>query len=219
MKVVAVVPMKLNNRRLPNKNIKKFSNGIPLCKYILNTLTKVNGIDEIYVYCSSDDIKQYLDPKIKYLKRSPNLDKDTTKMNEVLKCFASEVDADVYVMTHATSPFVCNESIEDALKHVINEDYDSALAVKKIQDFLWVDNKPFNYDLENIPRTQDLKPMYMETSGFYIYNKNIITKYGRRIGFKPFLKEVNEFEAVDIDEIEDFEIADAIILSRDKGVN
>ena len=30
-KVTAVVPMKLNNRRLPQKNTKSFTNGKPLC--------------------------------------------------------------------------------------------------------------------------------------------------------------------------------------------
>ena len=37
MKTVAVVPMKLNNRRLPQKNTKPFTNGKPLCWYILST--------------------------------------------------------------------------------------------------------------------------------------------------------------------------------------
>ena len=48
MKTVAVVPIKLNNERLPNKNIKPFDNGLPLCHYIFETLKKVNGIDKIY---------------------------------------------------------------------------------------------------------------------------------------------------------------------------
>lgn len=47
MKTVAVVPMKLNNRRLPNKNIKSFTNGKPLSYYILSTLLIVGGIDEV----------------------------------------------------------------------------------------------------------------------------------------------------------------------------
>ena len=33
MKTVAIVPMKLNNRRLPQKNTKSFTNGKPLCHY------------------------------------------------------------------------------------------------------------------------------------------------------------------------------------------
>ena len=53
MKTVAVVPMKLNNRRLPQKNTKSFSNGKPLCYYILHTLLQVKQIEEVYVYCSN----------------------------------------------------------------------------------------------------------------------------------------------------------------------
>ena len=49
MKTVAIVPMKLNNRRLPQKNTKSFTNGKPLCHYILSTLLTVEGVDEVYV--------------------------------------------------------------------------------------------------------------------------------------------------------------------------
>lgn len=48
MKVTAVVPMKLNNRRLPQKNTKCFKNGKPLCWYILSTLLKINEIEEFH---------------------------------------------------------------------------------------------------------------------------------------------------------------------------
>lgn len=210
MKIVAVVPMKLNNERLPNKNTKPFDNGNPLCWYILNTLLKVKEIQDIYVYCSNEDIKKYIPKQIKYLKRDPSLDSSTTKMNEILTCFAKEIDADIYVMTHATSPFVSTESIETGLEKVKNDKYDSALAVQVVQEFLWKDGKPLNYELENIPRTQDLEKIYSETSGFYIYKKEIITKLNRRIGINPFLVEVSKIEATDIDELEDFQIANAI---------
>ena len=73
MKVTAFVPMKLNNERLPGKNTKSFTNGKPLCQYILNTLLKVEGIDEIYVYCSDQSIMLYLPKGIKFLKRDPAL--------------------------------------------------------------------------------------------------------------------------------------------------
>lgn len=210
MKTVAVVPMKLNNSRLPNKNTKAFKNGDPLCSYILNTLLKVEGIDEVYVYCSNEQICEFIPEGVKYLKRGEDLDRDTTKMNEVLARFSNDVDADVYVMTHTTAPFIKAESIATGLNAVVNEEYDSSFAVKKLQDFLWKDGVPFNYSLDNIPRTQDLEPLYCETSGFYIYKKEIIKEHGRRIGFNPFLVEIGEIESIDIDEREDFEIADAV---------
>lgn len=210
MKIVAVVPMKLNNRRLPQKNTKSFTNGKPLCYYILSTLLKVEGIDEIYVYCSNPDICDFIPEGVKYLRRSESLDQDTTKMNDVLKCFATDVPADIYVMTHTTAPFVKPESIKKGLDAVTSGEYDSSFAAKKLQDFLWKDGVPFNYELDNIPRTQDLSPLYEETSGFYIYEKTVMTEMGRRIGNKPYIVEVGEIESVDIDEAEDFMIADAI---------
>lgn len=210
MKTVAVVPMKLNNRRLPQKNTKSFTNGKPLCCYILSTLMKVSGIDEVYVYCSNPDIKEYIPEGVKFLKRSESLDQDTTKMNEVLKCFAEDVPADIYVMTHTTAPFISAESIEKGLNAVLSGEYDSSFAAKKLQDFIWKDGKPFNYKLDNIPRTQDLEPLFEETSGFYIYRSEVMTRLNRRIGDKPFITEVGEIESIDIDEPEDFEIADAI---------
>lgn len=210
MKVVAVVPMKLNNRRLPQKNTKRFTNGNPLCYYILSTLLKIEQIDDVYVYCSNPEIKHYIPQGVKFLERSKELDKDTTKMNEVLQSFAREVPADVYVMTHTTAPFISRESIIKGITAVLKDGYDSSFAAKKLQDFLWKDGEPFNYDLSNIPRTQDLPPLYEETSGFYIYKSEVMTNYNRRIGNKPYIVEIGEIESIDIDEPEDFAIADAV---------
>ena len=210
MKIVAVVPIKLNSERLENKNIMPFDNGKPLCSYILETLLKVSEIDEVYVYCSNDDIKKYIPETVKYLKRSETLDQNTTKINEVLLAFAHDVEADIYLMTHTTAPFVKKESIKKGLQAVLTKEYDSSFAAKSLQEFMWKDNKPFNYDLENIPRTQDIAPFLCETSGFYIYNRDTILKKKRRIGDKPYIVEVSGIETVDIDEKEDFDIANAI---------
>ncbi len=221
MKVIAVVPMKLNNRRLPQKNTKPFTNGKPLCYYILSTLLSIPEIDNVYVYCSNPDIQNYIPEGVVYLKRSESLDQDTTKMNEVLQSFAKDVPADVYVMTHTTAPFISADSIREGLCHVLEGKYDSSFAAKKIQDFLWKDGKPVNYSLDNIPRTQDLEPLFEETSGFYIYNTDVMTKLNRRIGDNPFVVEVSEIESIDIDEPDDFQIADAvfnhIILPKEKN--
>lgn len=210
MKTVAIVPMKLNNRRLPQKNTKAFKNGKPLCYYILSTLLTIEEIDEVYVYCSNPEIIEFIPDGVKYLKRSEKLDQDTTSMTEVLTCFTEEVPADIYVMTHTTAPFISKDSIEKGLHAVKSGEYDSSFAAKKLQDFLWKDGLPFNYELSNIPRTQDIPPIFEETSGFYIYKHDVMANLHRRIGDNPFIVEVGEIEAVDIDEPEDFAIADAI---------
>lgn len=210
MKIVAVVPIKLNNERLPGKNIKILEKNKPLCSYILETLCDVKYLDEIYVYCSDETIKNYIPKEATYLKRSQNLDTNDTKMNEILVNFAIDIQADIYVMTHATAPFIQAKSIEKGIEAVLNENFDSSFSVEKLHEFLWQDGTPYNYSLDNIPRTQDLPAIYRETSGFYIYKEFIIRNMKQRIGNKPFLVEVNKIEAVDIDTAEDFNFAKQI---------
>lgn len=122
--------MKLNNRHLPQKNTKFFTNGKPLCWYILSILLQIEDIDEVYVYCSNHDIKNFIPEGIKYLQRSTSLEQDTTKMNEVLKNFAKDIPADIYVMTHTTAPFVSAESISKGLYAVKSRNYGSSFAAK-----------------------------------------------------------------------------------------
>ena len=210
MKTVAFVPIKLNNERFPGKNVRPFTGGEPLIAYILNTLLEVDNVDERNVYCSSDEIVEYLPEGIKFLKRDPYYDLSSTPFNEVLTSFAELVEADVYVLSHATAPFISKESIALGVNKVVNEGYDSALAVNRLQEFVWKDGKPFNYEVENIPRTQDLPEMFTETCGLYVYTKDVICNKKRRIGDKPYLIEVSKIEACDINTKEDFIVADAL---------
>ncbi len=217
MKVVAFVPVKLNNERLPGKNTKAFSNGRPLISYILDTLGTVDSIDECYVYCSSPKIKEYLPDHVKYLPRERYLDLSGTSFNEVLTTFAEKVEADIYILTHATAPFLKKETFEKAIEALKSGNYDSALSVRKMQEFLWKDGAPFNYDPASIPRTQDLEPYFVETCGMYVYTRDLIRQERRRIGHKPCLIEVSEVEACDINNPDDFVVADAIAQMLDSG--
>lgn len=206
MKVVALVPVKLNSQRLPHKNLLPLA-GHPLCWHILNTLLKVKMINEVYVYCSDASIIDCIPQGVFFKQRNAALDADHVKGFDIYKSFIDEVDADVYVLAHTTSPFIGAPSIENSLSHVLSEKYDSAFSAKKIQTFAWYKGTPINYDLDDVPRTQDLEPIWVETSGFFIFRKEVFTKYHRRIGFVPFIQEVSGAEAIDIDEKQDYELA------------
>ena len=60
MKAVAFVPIRLNSKRVVGKNLKMLGEK-PLLQYILETLVKVKGLSDIYVYCSQESIIPYLD--------------------------------------------------------------------------------------------------------------------------------------------------------------
>jgi len=206
MKTVALVPIKLHSQRLPHKSILPLA-GHPLCWHLLNTLTQVKEIDEVYVYCSDEEITKYIPQGVKFLKRKKWLDCDEVKGFDIYGSFISEVDADIYVLAHVTSPFTQKSSIVTALRHVQNGDNDSAFSAEKIQTFAWYDGKPINYDLNDVPRTQDMKPIWVETSAFFIFKKEIFTLHHRRIGYKPYIQEVAGVEALDIDEQKDYDLA------------
>ena len=147
---------------------------------------------------------------LKFLKRDKYLDGFQVKGLEIIDYFVRDVDADIYVLTHVTQPFTRSESIKKALAKVVSGEYDSAFSAVALQDYLWMDGKPLNYDMKNIIRTQDLKPIYMETGAFFIFKKEVFTKLGQRIGQKPYICEIDQFEAVDIDTAEDFDFAETV---------
>lgn len=211
MKIVAFIPIKLNNQRFPGKNIIPL-NGKPTCQYIFETVNMVASIDEKYVYCSDESIKDYMPEGVKFLKRDKYLDGFQVKGLEIIDHFVRDIDADIYVLTHVTQPFTKAESIKKALEKVISGEYDSAFSAIVLQDYMWMNGKPFNYDMRNIIRTQDLDPIYMETGAFFIFRKEVFTKLGQRIGNNPYIYEIDQFEAVDIDTVEDFEFAKVVAL-------
>lgn len=205
-KVVSFIPIKLNNQRLPGKNLMEL-NGKPLCEYIFDTINKVDLIDEKYVYCSDKSITNYIPAGLTFLERDSCLDGYQVKGLEIIDRFVNDVDADIYILTHVTQPFTKPESIKRALEKVLYDGYDSAFSCVCIQDYCWYEGKPFNYDMQDIVTTQNLEPIYMETGAFFIFRKEVFTKYHQRIGKKPYMYVIDQIEAVDIDTAEDFEFA------------
>lgn len=209
MKVVAFIPIKLNNQRLPGKNTLPLGKKVA-CEHIFSTICDVNNIDERYVFCSDESIQQYIPEGIEFMKRETWLDGYQVKGLEIIENFVSLVDADIYVLTHVTAPFIKAESIRTAIQKIENEGYDSAFSAEKIQGYCWYEGKPVNYDMTNIKTTQNIEPIYLETGGFFIFKKEVFTKYHQRIGFNPYIHVIDRFEGVDIDTKEDYEFAQVV---------
>jgi CMP-N-acetylneuraminic acid synthetase len=209
MKIVAFVPIRLNSKRIPGKNLKILGDK-PLMNHILETLLEVSRIDEIYVYCSSDKIVSRLPRGVKFFRRHTDLDRDDTLGEEIYDSFIREVYADLYILSHATSPFIKHTTIEDALVHILDLGHDSALSAEKVQTFAWYNGEPLNYSLKKVPRTQDIQPVFIETSAFYIFKRDVWIEKRQRIGDNPYISIVDKIEGIDIDNPDDFETAEII---------
>lgn len=210
MIITAYMPIKLHNERCPGKNTRLLG-GKPLLQHELDNMKATGLCDSISVFCSSEDVIPFLPEGVNFVKRPKYLDLPTSNFTQFTEVFTAEHDADIYVMMHATAPFISKETMIDLIEAVKSGEYDSAFCAEKIQTFLWQDNKPLNFDPANLPRTQDLKPIYQETSGVYVFRKEVFKNLHRRIGEKPYIKVVSLKESIDIDEEKDFSIAEAMI--------
>jgi CMP-N-acetylneuraminic acid synthetase len=210
MNIVAVMPIKLKNERCPGKNTRLLGSK-PLLQFELDSLKATGLCTSINVYCSDETVVPFLPAGINFIKRSEKLDLPTSNFTQIFTAFMNDVDADIYVYAHATAPFISVETMENCINAVLSGEYDSAFCAVKLQDYLWKNGEPLNFDAANLPRTQDLEPIYQETSGVYVFTKEVFLKYHRRIGVKPYIKEVSFKEAVDIDNPEDFELAQIML--------
>ena len=224
-KIIALVPMKGNSERVPNKNLKKF-NGSPLYHVIINTLLKSSLIDSIIINTDSDkiadDIKFNFKNKIEIRIRDERIRGDFVSMNKIIEDDLLNSNADIYIQTHSTNPLLDVNSIDKALTLMINNIknnfiyFDSIFSVTKIQTrFYDINAKPINHDPNKLIRTQDLDPMYEENSCFFIFTKSSFkNSNNKRIGINPKLFEIDKVESVDIDTIDDFIIAEALYKSK-----
>lgn len=213
MRIVALLPMKAHSERVPNKNIRQF-NGKPLYHWILSTLLRCPSIDLVYIDTDSDfilkDAKDNFD-NVQVAERPKKLRGDFVSMNDILMHDVKNVDADIYLQTHATNPLLRVETIEkaiDTFRGVANE-YDSLFSVTSLRIRLWDKNvNPINHERGELRRTQDLNPVFAEDSCIYIFTKKSLLENKNRIGKNPVMFEIPREEAWDIDEMIDFEIAE-----------
>lgn len=210
MKITAIMPIKLKNERCPGKNTRMLGCK-PLLQYELDNLKATQLCDSINVYCSNGEVVPFLPDGVTFIKRPEYLDLPTSNFTQIFSNFMKTVDSDIYVYAHATAPFITVDTMKQCIQAVASGEYDSAFCAIKLQDYLWKNGEPLNFDASNVPRTQDLDPIYQETSGVYVFKKEVFEKYKRRIGKNPFIKEVTFKESIDIDNPEDFDLADVMV--------
>ena len=213
MKIIALLPMKGNSERVPNKNLKDF-NGKSLFHHVLSALQNADLIDEVIINTDSDRIAESASifSKVKIHKRPEEICGDFVSMNDIINNDLENSDGDIYLQTHSTNPLLKTETISKAIQEFKNSDKDSLFSVTKLQTRLyWKDGKPVNHNPEELIRTQDLPPLFEENSNIFIFTKESFAKAGnKRIGLNPMLFEMDKLEAIDIDEPQDFIMAEAI---------
>ena len=215
-KIAALVPMRHHSQRVPEKNYRNLG-GKPLFHHILATLKGVPEINEIYVDTDSPPIKAGIKqsfPSVQVIDRPEDLCADDVSMNRIIAHDLSLIQADYFLQTHTTNPLLKRQTISRAINTFLEEreNHDSLFSVTRLQTRLYDrDGKPVNHNPAELIQTQDLPPLFEENSCIYTFSKDSLEKNGHRVGNSPFLFEIDQEEAWDIDSMLDFMIVDLLM--------
>ena len=231
-KILAIIGLRSGSKGLKDKNIKKL-NGKPLFTYILNNAKKSKFINRIIL--STDSVKYqkiinkydgetpFLRPK-KYSKdNSPEI----FFIKDLLKNLKKKEKyiPDIIVRLLTTCPFQKTRDIDNAIKIVLNEDYDSSAVISKAKQHpekalriigknkkyltTYIDRNPLKVG-SKLNRQQFSEAFFR--SNVLVCKRKIIEKYNslssKKNGFVkiPYL--------IDIDNIDDFNFAEFLIKKK-----
>ena len=224
---IAFIPVRCGSKSITFKNIKEFC-GKPLVYWNLEALEKSNNIDEIFVATDCEEIKNVVNSfnfsKVDIYDRDKENASDIASTESVMLEFINRQnfkDNDLFFLVQATSPLTQTKDFDKALETLKNEKADSLLTCIRTKRFFWDKNaNPINYDFTNRPRRQDFDGLFMENGAFYINSIENIKKDKNRLSDKIAIYEMEEFTAVEIDEEDDWLIAEKMmykyILSKRK---
>jgi len=216
---VALLPMKAHSERVPNKNFRRFA-GRPLFQWILDALLGVAKIDCVLINTDARSILLEAglreSSRVVIRDRAPELCGDLVSMNKILEDDIESLAADRYVMSHATSPLITAATITKAIEYFDDHRHsiDSLFSVNRVQSrFYRQDMTAVNHDPNKLIRTQDLDPWYEENSCIYVFTRESFAATGARIGAKPGFFVTPRLESVDIDDDDDWKLAEALARS------
>jgi CMP-N-acetylneuraminic acid synthetase len=218
VKVSMVIPAKGKSLRVENKNLSKI-NGKTLIERACEKALQCKYINRVYLDTESPKIALHVEhlchKGLEILMRPKELADNNTGANEMLVYAMHAIDdCDLILQTFATSPLITSETIDMAIEKFLQRghDHDSFFSVVPVQEYFWNDdNTASNFDFEALPNSFELPMQYQETHGIYgVYTKTLLEQK-TRVGKNPMLIPISKLESIDIDDMEDLQIAERLL--------
>lgn len=215
MKILAVIPARAGSKGIPNKNIRIVA-GHPLIYYSIQNALSSNYITDVIISTDSEHIRiigEQMGVSVKW--RDVLLCGDAVTLDAVVADAIPGGEWDYIITMQPTSPTLRVETLDAAIKYVIDNGFDTVISAINAPRLSWgeKDGKKVPNYIERLNR-QYLPPCYMETGAFVISKASVVTS-NTRIGKKVDIYEIPEDESQDIDNFEDLRNV-AAILEREK---
>ena len=232
-KVLGIIPARAGSKGLPGKNIKQFC-GKPLLAYAIEAGSKCEFIDNLIVSTDSEEIAEIartLGAQVPFIRPS-NLALDITLSTDVvihaLDFFKDNMKLifDYVIVIEPTSPLRDSTDLKQAMENLLKHE-----VAKSIVGICLTENQNPNYlfklqkndtivkyDKSNqtLSRRQDLDEVYFVEGSLYISDVDYFRQkntfyHDKTIGFI-----LPKWKSIEIDDIFDFIMAEALYLNKDK---
>lgn len=217
--IKALIPVRSGSKRVENKNIRPFADS-NLLEIKIKQLQRIKNLDGIVVNSNDDkmlDVARSLGTEA--VKRDEYYAQDNVT-NEMYQNIAQNCNSDIIMYTNVTSPLIEDKTIEDIIHCYFEKcnEYDSVNTANYVKEFLWLDGKPINYELEKTPKSQDLPNIMALNFAINIIEREKLIEYSHYVGKKPYLFVTDKIQAIDIDDMIDFEFAEFMYKKLRMGV-
>jgi CMP-N,N'-diacetyllegionaminic acid synthase len=222
-RAVAIIPIRSKSKGIPNKNIRAIA-GKPLVTWTIEHCMASEKIDRVIVSTDSEayaDIARQAGAEVPFL-RPDDISNDTSSTEVVmlhLEDYLSSkgYDYDAMVLAQATSPVRRPGLVDDCIARWETTGADSLLTVTLNESFFWrrgYSGIEATYDYMNRPRRQDIAPediLFRETGSLYVTARHILQTKRNRLGGKIEVMETSKLESLEIDDLDDWHIIEAIL--------
>ncbi len=220
------------SKRIPRKNIKSFL-GQPIIRYSIEAALQSGLFDEVMV--STDDaeiadVARQCGATIPFMRSAANANDHATTadvIREVLQQYeAAGRQFDYACCIYPTAPFVTAARLQQAFSELQSKDADGLIPVTRfsfpiLRSFKMTDGRlAYNWPEYALTRSQDLAPAFHDCGQFYFFKTEAFLKNGSLISANTVAIEVPESEVQDIDNEEDWKIAEikySFLKTKDNG--
>jgi N-acylneuraminate cytidylyltransferase/CMP-N,N'-diacetyllegionaminic acid synthase len=227
MKILAIIPARGGSKGVPGKNI-KLLNGKPLLAYTAEIALQSKQLAEVMVSTEDAQIEKVaksLGIKVPFL-RPMALAQDSTPTIDVmihaLQWYESQnIFFDAVCLLQVTSPFRTVDFLNKALQKFIEKDCDSLVSVLRVPHeynphWTFEVNELGNLKIATgeaiiIPRRQELPIAYHRDGSIYITKTSVLLKEHSLFGKSTSFIESEPASYVNIDTMEDWEKAVAMV--------
>ena len=118
----------------------------------------------------------------------------------------------LYILNQIDGMFIddVRDMISNAIEKFLNRtsEFDTLNSAHLIKEFMWQNNLPLNYSLDNMPKSQNLPDIYALNFALNLFERDYAIKNSSIVGQHPLLFKLDEVESIDIDNEIDFEFAE-----------